>query len=378
MEKAKPGSPASARRVLGLVIMYAVCSSSLSIVNKWAIMAVPFPSIVTACQFFTTAFSVFALGKVGALEVEPLQRDKLVRMAPINVVFYLAIFTNGKVLQYSNVETFIAFRSLTPLLVSGLDTVVRGEPVPSWRTMLALCAIAAGAGSYAFDDANFSARGYAWACVYLVIIVTEMVYAKHITATINLSTWGLVLYQNTIALVLFPIASALTGEIRDVFALLGLTGGPPTTRDGRPVDVDAFALVPLLTSCLLGVGISFAGWGARSSISATQFTVLGVACKLATVAINLVVWHHHAPLHAQISIVMCIVASVLYQQSAKRDKELHKLAAKERFKSGGGSSKLLDDGPAGAGSSPVDGAPLLGGGASPPGALPGAGANGTP
>lgn len=150
-----------------------------------------------------------------------------------------------------------------------------------------------------------------------------MVYAKHITSTINLSTWGLVLYQNTIALTLFPIASFMTGELREIQQLLF------DNEDLAVIDkvsqITTFALVPLLASCVLGVGISFAGWGARSSISATQFTVLGVACKLATVGINLIVWQHHAPLLAQISIVLCIVASVLYQQSAKRDKEFVKL-----------------------------------------------------
>lgn len=39
--------------------------------------------------------------------IRPLQKDKLIKMAPINVIFYLAIFSNGKVLQYSNVETCV-------------------------------------------------------------------------------------------------------------------------------------------------------------------------------------------------------------------------------------------------------------------------------
>jgi len=356
-----------------LVGLYALCSSSLSIVNKWAILAIPYPSIVTACQFCTTSTVVLVLGKVGVLDVEPLETKKMCRMAPINVIFYLAIFTNGKLLQYSTVETFIAFRSLTPILVSCLDTVVRGEPAPSPRTILTLIAIAAGAASYARDDANFDARGYAWACAYLVIIVTEMVYAKHVTATIGLSTWGLVLYQNVIALTLAPVAAVATGELarfKDAathLILLQQTSDTSQTPPSLGSQSQANALekaalaassssshqhleerrylrrrllggdtgrispdyaVPIVASCVLAVGISFAGWGARSSVSATQFTVLGVACKLATVAINIAVWEHHAPLLAQLSILLCIFASVLYQQSAKKDKEvkLRKLA----------------------------------------------------
>ena len=318
------GAPAEARAVPRTPARrrYATCSSTLSVVNKWALLALPFPGVVTACQFLTTAVVVYLLGKFRVVDVDAFRWEKLRAMAPINVVFYLAIFTNGQVLTYSTVETFIAFRSLTPLLVSGVDTLVRGEAPPSRRTAACLLLIALGAVSYARDDANFSARGYAWACVYLVVIVTEMVYAKHVTATINLSTWGLVLYQNAIAVALWPLASFLSGEFKALSLLLNAKPGEPLdspfARDVPPLGLAT--LVPLATSCVLAIGISFSAWGTRSVISATQFTVLGVACKLATVAINVLAWSHHASLGAQASIVLCIVASVLYQQSAKRDR----------------------------------------------------------
>jgi len=313
------GGP-SASYVLFLGSMYAACSSTLSIVNKWALLALPFPGVVTACQFLTTALTVSFLGRAGLIDVEPLRKDKLLAMAPINVVFYMAIFTNGQVLKYSTVETFIAFRSLTPLLVAALDTLVRGEPRPTARTASCLACIAAGAAAYARDDGAYSARGYGWGAVYLTVIVTEMVYAKHVTATINLSTWSLVLYQNTIALALWPVASFFSGEFA-ALAALSRGGGPEDGDEGSEfAALSAYALVPLGISCVLAVGISFSAWGARSIISATQFTVLGVACKLATVAINVLAWSHHASPTAQLSIVVCILASVAYSQSAKRDK----------------------------------------------------------
>ncbi|KAJ1450156.1 hypothetical protein M885DRAFT_621930 [Pelagophyceae sp. CCMP2097] len=310
--------------ILSFVVLYATCSSSLSIVNKWAILELPFPGIVTACQFLATSMTVFVLGKLGVVDVEPLQAAKMWQMAPINIVFYLAVFTNGKVLQYSTVETFIAFRSLTPLLVALLDTLARGEPRPSPRTCGCLVAIAAGAASYAHDDANFSIQGYTWAVVYLAIIVTEMVYAKHITSTIQLSTWGLVLYQNTIAMMLWPIASTLSGEFLAISRFVYSDNADMAVVIEKPAVLISSAILPLCVSCFLAVGISFAGWGTRANVSATAFTVLGVACKLATVAMNVVVWDHHASASGQVSIIICIVFSVLYQQSAQCDKDSRK------------------------------------------------------
>jgi len=308
-----PASTPSPAYVLMMASMYAVCSSTLSIVNKWALLSLPYPGLVTACQFLTTAVVVSILGTLKYIDVEPLRKDKLIAMAPINVVFYLAIFTNGQLLKYATVETFIAFRSLTPLLVSALDTVVRGEPAPSRRTLGCLCSIALGAASYAHNDARITPAGYAWGVVYLTIIVTEMVYAKHVTASIQLSTWSLVLYQNTIALFLWPFASLVSGEFQ---ALRGLVDAQ---KEDEPL-LPSATLVPLLLSCVLAIGISFSAWGTRSAVSATQFTVLGVACKLATVAINVVAWSHHASFEAQLSIVCCILASVAYSHSAKQDK----------------------------------------------------------
>lgn len=112
-----------------------------------------------------------------------------------------------------------------------------------------------------------------------------------------------------------PFASLLSGELA---ALRDAWADPPP----------ASAALPVAVTCVLGMAISFAGWATRSAISATSFTVLGVACKLATVAINLLVWDHHASGVAQLAILLCIFGSVLYQQSAQADSD----AARERLK----------------------------------------------
>ena len=50
-----PPPPPSAAYVALMASLYAVCSSTLSIVNKWALLGLPYPGLVTACQFLTTA-----------------------------------------------------------------------------------------------------------------------------------------------------------------------------------------------------------------------------------------------------------------------------------------------------------------------------------
>jgi drug/metabolite transporter (DMT)-like permease len=289
-------------------ILYACVSSTLSIANKYALLYFPYAGLLTACQFLFTAISVVVLGKMGFIELKPFDFEMFKKATPITFVFYASIFTNTKLLQNANIETFIAFRSSTPLLVCLFDTLVRKTPLPSKRTICALFGIALGAALYAqIDSSAITLVAYGWAFAYLLIITCEMVYAKHIASSIGLNTWGLVMYQNMISVLIWPFISLCTGEAVQIAAFVHT---PPETS----------ALLPVALTCVLGVAISFAGWGTRSKLSATSFTVLGVACKLATVGMNLTVWDHHSSYAAQAPILLCMFSSVAYQQSAKRDR----------------------------------------------------------
>ena len=56
------------------------------------------------------------------------------------------------------------------------------------------------------------------------------------------------------------------------------------------------AISYLVASCVVGLAISFTGWYCRSQVTATCYTVLGVANKMVTVLVNLLIWDEHAGL----------------------------------------------------------------------------------
>lgn len=175
----------SKNTTLYFALLYAGVSSTLSLANKWALVRFPYAGLLTAFQFGFSVLVVWGLAQLGVLALEPLEWDKIKRMAPVTCVFYLAIYTNTKILQFATLEVFIAFRSATPIMVCVIDTLVRGQPKPSGKTTLALLGILLGAVGFGLNDTRFSAEGYGWACAYLLIITFEMVYAKHITKTIG-------------------------------------------------------------------------------------------------------------------------------------------------------------------------------------------------
>lgn len=295
-----------------LIIGYALCSSLLAVINKFAITYFNYPGLLTALQYLTCTVAVWLLGKLGFLHHDPFTWDTAKKFLPAAIVFYLAIFTNTNLLRHANVDTFIVFRSLTPLLVAIADTVFRNQPLPSRLTFLSLFVILAGAVGYVATDSAFTLTAYSWALAYLVTITTEMVYIKHMVSHLGLNIWGYVLYNNLLSLMIAPIFWFLTGEQAEVFAALN-------ENRGNLFEPVAFSAVAL--SCVFGFLISYFGFAARNAISATAFTVTGVVNKFLTVVINVLIWDKHATPVGLVCLLVTICGGVGYQQSVALDKK---------------------------------------------------------
>ncbi|XP_051145729.1 GDP-fucose transporter 1-like [Andrographis paniculata] len=292
-----------------LVVGYALCSSLLAVINKFAITKFNYPGLLTALQYLTSAAGVWILAKLGFLHHDPFTFDTAKKFLPAALVFYLAIFTNTNLLRHANVDTFIVFRSLTPLLVAVADTAFRRQPCPSKLTFLSLVIILGGAVGYVATDNGFTLTAYSWAFAYLVTITTEMVYIKHMVTNLGLNTWGFVLYNNLLSLLMAPLFWLITGEYAQVFSAIN------SSSNGIADLFEPAAFSAVALSCLFGLLISFFGFAARKAISATAFTVTGVVNKFLTVAINVSIWDKHATPIGLICLLLTIVGGVLYQQS---------------------------------------------------------------
>lgn len=289
-----------------LVVGYALCSSLLAVINKIAITNFNYPGLLTSLQYLTSTLGVWVLGKIGLLHHDPFTLENAKKFLPAALVFYLAIFTNTNLLRHANVDTFIVFRSCTPLLVAVADTVFRKQPCPSKLTFLSLVIILGGAVGYVATDTGFTLTAYAWALAYLVTITTEMVYIKHMVTNLGLNTWGFVFYNNLLSLMIGPLFWIITGEYVEVFIAMGSNGGTLFNN---------VAFVAVSLSCVFGLLISFFGFAARKAISATAFTVTGVVNKFLTVAINVLIWDKHASPFGLMCLLLTIAGGVLYQQS---------------------------------------------------------------
>ncbi|XP_074566768.1 GDP-mannose transporter GONST3-like [Curcuma longa] len=298
--------------VYGVAAGYCISGSLLSIINKWAVMKFPYPGALTALQYLTSAAGVLLCGRLRLIDHDPLHLPTMWRFLPAAFMFYVSIFTNSELLLHANVDTFIVFRSSVPLFVAVGETIFLHQPWPSLKTWASLGVIFGGSVVYVATDYQFTMTAYAWAAAYLVSMSVDFVYIKHVVMTIGLNTWGLVLYNNLEALLLFPLEFLVMGELRKM----------EEAATGAQTEWFSVGVVlPVALSCLFGLSISFFGFSCRRAISATGFTVLGVVNKLLTVAINLAVWDKHSTFVGTLGLLVCMFGGVLYQQSTTKPKK---------------------------------------------------------
>ncbi|KAL7214483.1 hypothetical protein ACSBR1_026819 [Camellia fascicularis] len=291
--------------VYSIAAGYCLSASLLSIINKWAVMKFPYPGALTALQYFTSASGVLLCGMLKLIEHDSLDLLTMWRFLPAAVIFYLSLFTNSELLLHANVDTFIVFRSVVPIFVAIGETLYLHQPWPAIRTWISLATIFGGSVLYVTTDYQFTLMAYSWALAYLVSMSIDFVYIKHVVMTIGLNTWGLVLYNNLEALLLFPLELLIMGELKKIKHEIS------DESDWYSFEV----VLPVGLSCLFGLAISFFGFSCRRAISATGFTVLGIVNKLLTVVINLVVWDKHSSFVGTIGLLICMMGGVMYQRS---------------------------------------------------------------
>ncbi|OAY32435.1 GDP-mannose transporter GONST3 [Manihot esculenta] len=305
--------------IYGVAAGYCISASLLSIINKWAVMRFPYPGALTALQYFTSAAGVLVCGWFKLVEHDPLDLLTMWRFLPAAIMFYLSLFTNSELLLHANVDTFIVFRSVVPIFVAIGETLFLHQPWPALKTWLSLATIFGGSVLYVITDYQFTVTAYSWALAYLVSMTVDFVYIKHVVMTIGLNTWGLVLYNNLEALLLFPLELLIMGELKKI---------KHEISDGS--DWYSFEVVlPVGLSCLFGLSISFFGFSCRKAISATGYTVLGVVNKLLTVVINLVIWDKHSSLIGTVGLLICMLGGIMYQQSTSKPKSVPEVKSEE-------------------------------------------------
>jgi GDP-mannose transporter len=80
----------------------------------------------------------------------------------------------------------------------------------------------------------------------------------------------------------------------------------------------ATSISTLLTSCLIGIGVSHSAYVMRSVCSATLSAVVGILCKVLTVLINIMIWDKHASMVELAFLSLGLLSGAFYEQASLR------------------------------------------------------------
>ena len=232
---------------MGLAILgYSLCSSTLLLANKLAMVHLPSASVVSFIQIISTTITVLLL-KLGGVEIDKFNWVACKAYGIYTIAFVAAIYTNMQALRRCNVETVIVFRACSPIAVGIIEYMFMDRALPTLRSSASLIFVATGAVVYCMQDSEFAMSGfeaYYWAISYFFFITFEMTYGKKITSSVKMdSVWGPVLYCNFMAsLPMF---------------LLGYTNGEYDNITDKLMGISNSGILVLLFSCIVGTLIGY-------------------------------------------------------------------------------------------------------------------------
>jgi solute carrier family 35 protein len=277
-----------------------LCSSTMLILNKLAITAYPAPSSLLFLQLLSSSICIYVASRLRCISLQLVSISYIRSYMIVALTFLAALFSNIKVLQYANIETFIVFRASTPLAISVLDYIFLGRDLPTFKSSISLFCLLLGALSYVRADSQFEVRAYSWVFCWFAVFCFDQIFIKHVVDTADVSSWTNSFWTNTVAIVPALLLTLIRAE--------------------HKATLNADAILFVIMSCLFGVVMSVSSFQLRGMVSATYFTVIGTVCKILSVIINYFMWDKHASLPGLISLGFCVLSALFYHQSPLRSK----------------------------------------------------------
>lgn len=298
-----------------LLVLYALSSSTLLVCNRGAVLLIPKPALLLMLQTLASVVLTVGLWISKFISLEKPKPETLRGYAMVSLLFISTIYANMKVLQLGGVNFFIVLRCSTPILVAILDFLFLGRQLPGKSSLVALLGLACAGATYACLRASsqdtYAVTGsttvVSWCCVWVLTFVAEMIFTKHVVDKTGVSGWAGTLLQN-------GFASLWLGILLSIEVLLS-TEAVYLAKEAW----ECKALLVVAASCILGTILSFSSLTLRGLISATSFTIVGVACKMFSILLNEVaIGEDKASLARLLSVIACIGFSALYKQAPTR------------------------------------------------------------
>lgn len=262
--------------ILFLFAGHALCSSSLTLLNKGIAVKIPCPWVVVLLQCAGSAIWSLILD----LRLKSIKRVQL-KSLPGNIwvafLFTLCLVSSISGLQRVHVPMAVVAKNLTPFFTAMLELLQPGSPPMSVQTIIALIIGTAGGVIYLIGDANTSALGILYTLLNALCVAVTAISEKSVTTKKEQSPLGLCLLRNAMAVPF--LAVFVVGDLEASFEAVQLLiqAGP------------RMYMQMMLTAFISAIGGTLL-FHLQLRVTATTTQVASLCYKLATTLISFILF----------------------------------------------------------------------------------------
>eukprot|EP00531_Pseudo-nitzschia_arenysensis_P015786 CAMPEP_0116136670 /NCGR_PEP_ID=MMETSP0329-20121206/11851_1 /TAXON_ID=697910 /ORGANISM="Pseudo-nitzschia arenysensis, Strain B593" /LENGTH=346 /DNA_ID=CAMNT_0003631559 /DNA_START=184 /DNA_END=1221 /DNA_ORIENTATION=- len=202
-------------KVLSACASYSFCSVSMVLVNKS--LASSYNNLINGdlnvllvvFQAIVAVLAVKICHRLGWVEIPPFSMETASQWAPVNIFFCGMLFTGMASLQYNSVPMVTIFKNVSNITTSIGDYYFFGNK-PENLVIVAFGIMLLGAIAAAWNDISITPQGLWWMALNCLTASGYVLYMKRATASINLTKFGMVFYNNVLCVCfLLPVAMAM-------------------------------------------------------------------------------------------------------------------------------------------------------------------------
>ena len=291
------------------LLLYCISGSLLTLVNKLAIVAFPFPNMLLILQNGVTVILLMISFVYASKAIPALSIPILKVWIPVVLLFVSMLISSLLALVYVSVPTVIVIRNLSTLSVAVLEYFLLNATI-DYLSVATLFGMLFGAVFYAIHDMTFSIPGYACLLANVVGTSCYQIYIKKIVNMPDMKDMGptgMSYYNNLISLPILIILAVVMGELRALSSSLQSIFLPQMK-----------SICVVLLSCILGFSLSTSAFALNKLISPTSIMVANNVNKFSLIFLSEILVQSTLDVTASIGAVSVLFFGWLYSQTKER------------------------------------------------------------
>ena len=308
-EKDETGNTKVKTRTLLTLLLYCISGSLLTLVNKLAIVAFPFPNMLLVLQNGATVILLVMSFVHASTVIPPLSMAILKVWIPVVLLFVTMLISSLFALVYVSVPTVIVIRNLSTLSVAVLEYFLLNTAI-DYLSVATLFGMLFGAVFYAIHDMTFSIPGYAFLLANVIGTSCYQIYIKKIVNMPDMKDMGptgMSYYNNLISLPILIILAVVMGELRTLSSYVRSMFLPQMK-----------SICVVLLSCILGFSLSTSAFALNKLISPTSIMVANNVNKFSLIFLSEVLVQSTLDVTASVGAVSVLFFGWLYSQTKER------------------------------------------------------------